>query len=145
MIYISHRGNLNGPNPERENSPEYIAEALDMGYNVEIDVWFVDNKWFLGHDEPKYEVEQTFFYNHLLWCHAKNINALKMMLTLGIHCFWHQGDDHTLTSKGYVWTYPGKTLTTKSICVKPNSAQDIGRCAGVCSDYIRKYHLEREV
>ena len=67
------------------------------------------------------------------------------MLNIGVHCFWHQGDDYTLTSNGYIWTYPGKLLTTKSICVKPNSIEEIKGCSGVCSDYIRRYHLKREV
>jgi hypothetical protein len=52
MILISHRGNLNGPNPERENHPDYIWEALRAGFEVEIDVWWVEGKFKLGHDEP---------------------------------------------------------------------------------------------
>ena len=34
MIYISHRGNLNGPNPKWENDTEYIRRALDKGFDV---------------------------------------------------------------------------------------------------------------
>ena len=34
MILISHRGNLTGKNPERENHPDYIKEALDLGFDV---------------------------------------------------------------------------------------------------------------
>ena len=34
MIFISHRGNLNGPEPLRENCPSYIDEALRAGYDV---------------------------------------------------------------------------------------------------------------
>ena len=40
MKLIAHRGNIDGPNPERENSPEYIEEALKAGYDVEVDVWY---------------------------------------------------------------------------------------------------------
>jgi glycerophosphoryl diester phosphodiesterase len=54
MILIAHRGNLNGKQPERENSPEYIKEALEKGYHVEVDVWLKEtNNLFLGHDSPK--------------------------------------------------------------------------------------------
>ena len=35
----SHRGNLFGPIPERENKPDYIDEAISAGFNVEIDIW----------------------------------------------------------------------------------------------------------
>ena len=40
MILISHRGNLNGPQPENENKPEYVEIAL-KNFNVEIDVFFL--------------------------------------------------------------------------------------------------------
>ena len=34
MILISHRGNLNGVNVKKENSVDYIEEALDQGFDV---------------------------------------------------------------------------------------------------------------
>ena len=145
MILISHRGNLEGKNPEKENSPIYVLQALSKGFDVEVDVWYLEGKWFLGHDEPQYETDLDFLKasSHSLWCHAKNIPALKMMLKEDIHCFWHQDDDVTLTSRGYIWTYPGKNLTEKSICVFPeqfeeiyNKSMGIDNCYGICSDYI---------
>ena len=60
MIKISHRGNLRGPNKDRENNPQYIKEALEKGYNVEVDVWLQGTKLFLGHDEPQYETNIEF-------------------------------------------------------------------------------------
>ena len=39
MILISHRGNINGRQPNLENLPEYIDSALELGYDVEIDIW----------------------------------------------------------------------------------------------------------
>ena len=140
MILIAHRGNVTGANLDRENSPEYIYEALNKGFNVEIDVWLKKDKWFLGHDMPQYEIELTFLLNNFLWCHAKNIEAFKGMLGRGVHCFWHQKDDVTLTSNGYIWTSPGKQLTTKSICVLPEKAKYKNmNCAGICSDFINNY------
>jgi len=38
MKLISHRGNLFGPNPTNENNPDYILNAIELGYDVEIDV-----------------------------------------------------------------------------------------------------------
>jgi hypothetical protein len=140
MILISHRGNLNGKIPEYENNPLYIDRALGKGYDVEIDVWFRDNIFFLGHDYPTYRVEVDYLRNKKLWCHAKNINALNMMLDNDIHCFWHQEDDVTLTSCGFMWTYPGKQLTSKSICVLPEKNNQIPKKAfGICSDYVVYY------
>ena len=70
MIFISHRGNLTGKNPEKENKPSYISEALNQGYNCEVDVWFVDNKFMLGHDEPKYGFPFVLFrqLNKIIIC-----------------------------------------------------------------------------
>ena len=138
MILISHRGNLNGKS-DRENSPDYIEEALDQDFDVEVDVWYIDNQFWLGHDKPQYKVSEGFLEHSNLWCHAKNIQALYVMSkSSNIHYFWHQEDDVTLTSRGYLWTYPGKQLTEKSICVLPEKKLDI-EVAGVCSDFIVRW------
>ena len=56
MIYIAHRGNINGKFESYENEPNYIDRAIELGYDVEIDLWWVDGRTYLGHDEPQYEV-----------------------------------------------------------------------------------------
>jgi len=53
MKIIAHRGNLTGPNPLRENSIDYIEEAISEGFDVEIDLWVEDNQCHLGHDGPQ--------------------------------------------------------------------------------------------
>ena len=142
MILISHRGNLNGKDIENENNPLYIDRALGKGYDVEIDVWYENGKWYLGHDKPQYEIELDYLRNKKLWCHAKNIETLNLMLDDDIHCFWHQEDDVTLTSCGFIWTYPGKKLTEKSICVLPEKNNEIPKKAfGICSDYVVYYSI----
>lgn len=140
MILIAHRGNINGPSVD-ENSPTLILNTLAQGYQVEIDVWFIDGKYFLGHDTPDYEVPSSFLIRNGLWCHAKNIDALVALQELEVkHYFWHQEDDYTLTSSGYIWTYPGKVLTELSIAVMPEVVMNIAdlplNIAGVCSDYV---------
>jgi len=138
MILISHRGNLNGKS-DRENQPDYIEEALAQGFDVEIDVWRIDNLFYLGHDEPVYLVEEDFLRKSGLWCHAKNIDALNQMVDVEMaHCFWHQEDDVTLTSEGYLWTYSGKQLTSNSIAVLPTEELNVD-VAGVCSDFIVRF------
>ena len=140
MFYISHRGNISGQNKESENRPEYIRAALEKGFEVEIDVRFKDSQFYLGHDFAEYKVESSFLLNEKLWCHAKDIEAMNSLKKINAHYFWHQDDDVTLTSKGYFWTYPGKTLTNNSICVLPeiNNIKKI-ECAGICSDFIQNY------
>jgi hypothetical protein len=145
MIYISHRGNIDGPKPDFENEPGYIQKALDLGYEVEVDVWVQDETILLGHDKPEYEVTLQFLQNKRLWCHAKNFLALQMMQRnkKTIHFFSHDKDPFTLTSKGYIWTYPGNDISEKSILVMPETTllteKTIRSCYGICSDYILQF------
>ena len=137
MILIAHRGNLTGPNPELENDPSYITQALDKGYHAEVDVWLIEDQFYLGHDVPQYKIKDTSLNQRRLWCHAKNLPALQQMLQIKVHCFWHQEDDFTLTSKGIIWTYPNKDLTPNSICVSSNlQTYPPDECLGICSDYV---------
>jgi len=138
MFLISHRGNLNGKCDE-ENHPDHIDMALAQGFDVEIDVWKVLDEYYLGHDEPQYKVSMKFLKNEKLWCHAKNIEALYDMNKEGVHCFWHQTDDVTLTSKGYLWTYPEKGLTKNSIAVLPKEIDKNLNCYGVCTDEVVRW------
>ena len=46
MLKISHRGNINGPDLEKENSIEQIFIAIGKGFDVEIDVWVIDGLIF---------------------------------------------------------------------------------------------------
>ena len=39
MILVSHRGNLSGPDPDKENNPTQINKTLDLGYDCEVDLW----------------------------------------------------------------------------------------------------------
>ncbi len=140
MILISHRGNIDGKIVERENNPIYINEALDLGYDVEIDVWFVDGEFWLGHDYPQYKTDYKFLMNDRFWCHAKNLDALMEMKKYAIHYFWHETDTITLTSKNYVWAYPGKQPIKGSIACLPEMENDnVLLCKGICSDYIKRY------
>ena len=147
MILIAHRGNTTGAQPQLENNPSYILRALSAGFDCEIDVWKVEQQLLLGHDEPTYETSFDFLKKEGLWCHAKNLQALAFLLEHNIHCFWHEDDTVTLTSRGYIWTHSSKSeykylMQRYSIAVMPewNETNDfISSCAGVCSDVIEDY------
>lgn len=152
MILIAHRGNLNGPNPELENKPSYIEKAINKGYDVEIDIWYEDG-WFLGHDKPQYKVTRKWLMNlsYSLWIHCKNLETLYQFVDKDNHVgvsspnyFWHQNDDFTLTSHGFIWTYPKKPLSPKSVCVLPELGYDgnLRKCYGICTDFVEKYKNE---
>jgi hypothetical protein len=136
MILISHRGNIDGREPQRENNPDFILEAVKAGFDVEVDVWVIDSQYLLGHDEPQYEVNLEWLRRLPLWCHAKNKEAFTQLLISNIHCFWHENDRFTLTSKGIPWCFPNnyqKNGITVSLGIKENNfSHDI---LGVCTDY----------
>jgi hypothetical protein len=142
MILISHRGNIDGKIPEYENNPNYIQAALELGYDVEIDLWVVNDVLYLGHDEPQYKITWEYFKDKVdkLWVHCKNIEALYFVKETKLHYFWHETDTVTLTSKNYIWAYPGKQPISGSIAVMPELENDnVLLCAGVCSDYIKRF------
>ena len=142
MILISHRGNINGRFEDWENKPEYIDDALSLGYDVEIDLWFIDGKTYLGHDEPQYEIDDDWLGERIdkIWVHCKNIESLNWIRSTNLHYFWHETDTVTLTSKNYIWAYPGKQPIVGSIAVMPELENDnVLLCIGICSDYIKRY------
>jgi len=142
MLIISHRGNLSGSNPNDENNPEYIDSAIKLGFDVEIDLWRIGFDLLLGHDKPLYKVEMPFLDRYGIWIHCKNIEAAEFMTrTKSLHYFWHQNNDISITSNGFLWTYPGKQLTKKSIAVLPETVPEwnIKNAYGICTDYPLKY------
>jgi hypothetical protein len=147
MKLISHRGNLNGPNTEMENNPKYVEEAILRGYDVEIDVRVKEGKLYLGHDEPQYPLDIDWLekYANKLWLHCKDTEVMSKFVELdprgaNLHYFWHENDTLTLTSRGYMWVYPGKQPIKGGIAVLPElNDDDISICYGVCSDFVERY------
>lgn len=140
MKIISHRGNLRGPKPDKENNPIYIQEALDLGFDVEIDIWQIEKKLLLGHDEPVYPIDFKWLAERdsNLWIHAKNFEVLFNLLDEEriTNLFWHQEDKFTLTKSGYIWAYPGQPYRKKSIVNCRNEFPfGIDHCHAICTDY----------
>ena len=145
MILISHRGNTKGTNPDFENQPEYIYNTLRLDYHVEVDVWYVDGKFKLGHDEPQYDFpfELLKNWNDKLWIHCKNVQALEKLNEIdkiGVHFnyFFHDKDYAVLTSKGYIWSI---NSIDGGILVMPEHTGNTPtqETIGVCSDNIVEY------
>lgn len=145
MNIISHRGNLYGPNSERENSPSYIDEAIAYNFEVEIDLRLTSDGFRLGHDNPAFAIDEKWIIDrkNYLWIHCKNIQAQIKILELGIqiNCFSHAGDPYVLMGNGFIWQHD-INLPSNYRCIIPlidkndilnYSIQPIG---GICTDYV---------
>ncbi len=156
MIKIAHRGNLYGAERSRENSPSYIREAIELGFDVEVDLWYENQNFFLGHDQTQYPIGVEFLFQNSrnLWIHCKNYEALVVMGVIDggtemFNYFSHDQDPFTLTSRGFIWAYPTVVPYPETIWVCPEMVtkdryvQDELRSGnlplGLCSDYIATY------
>ena len=154
MKIICHRGNLQGPNSMTENHPMQIDKCIEKGYDVEIDLWVGDGIW-LGHDGPQYPItkEWLVFRSRNLWIHCKNIETMVFLRERAphLHWFWHQEDDYTITSHGWIWAYPNKPVPAaspdaavkpRSVCVMPEIYNsDVTNFQAVCTDYVETYTI----
>jgi hypothetical protein len=149
MKIIAHRANTQGPS-KTENSAENINSALSLGFDVELDVWLVDDILMLGHDEPQYALDKPLLdrIGPNGWFHCKNIGALEYFSKNlpDLNYFWHQMDDYTITSSGYFWTYPGKKISNNCIIVLPEliDQKDLEDMLsqnpyGICTDWPTHY------
>lgn len=144
MILISHRGNLTGPDKSLENKPEYILKAISSGFDCEIDLWKSDEALFIGHDNAQYKISSDFMLNNSknLWIHCKNYDSILWCAKYSmLNYFWHETDKITLTSKNFIWAYPGNQPIKDSIAVLPERFDEnqLNQCKGICSDYIIEY------
>lgn len=137
--FIAHRGNLNGPQPEFENTDEYLKHAYHSGHDVECDLIVYRGTMYYGHDEPQTPADLAFLQQVGVWSHAKNLQALEQLLNLRTNCFWHETDKLTLTSAGYIWCYPNTLFEHKKAvwldlhdAVLPDQLPNI---YGICGDY----------
>ncbi len=147
MIYISHRGNLNGPDPKNENTLKSIEECINKGFQVEVDVWFENNYFYLGHDSPNIKLNSELFKNDNIWFHLKNTNAMQEINKYSPkNFFWHENDICTLTSSGKIWLFPKNYINSpKAIFVLPELSKNKMEfnkyeCFGICTDFVNFYY-----
>lgn len=135
MRIIAHRGLLTGPDPAKENYPDTIRHAIKEGFDVEVDLRVINDELWLGHDEPQYKVSLDWLRTHdmRLWIHCKNLEAMEFCFNYPtLNYFAHDHDDYVVTSKGYVWAYPGKPGGKFTVMVMPEHK---GMLESVIEDY----------
>jgi hypothetical protein len=126
-----------------ENHPDYIDQALDQCYVVEIDLWVnpKDFKLYLGHDAPTWEVSEAWLKaTGGLLIHAKNRKAAGWLTETDLHWFWHETDALTHTSWGHTLSHVNSKITPGSIQISFEKGAPIHPLAvGICTDYAQGY------
>lgn len=148
MKLISHRGNYNGIQPDRENKPSYIDTMLSMDYDVEIDVRFVKGQFYLGHDTPDTVVSENWILarKNRLWFHCKDLYSAQQFhkMNCAIQYFCHTSDSYVLTSTGHIWVHD-LNLKLDETCIIPlldeesivkHNTKDV---YAICTDFISIY------
>lgn len=146
MIIISHRGNIRGSVPDKENRPSYIDCAIGNGFQVEIDIRSINGELWLGHDEPQYKIDHKWLdkRKNYLWIHCKNLEASKECWAYKSFC--HNNDPFTYTSVGKIWLHDLSLNINEDVIIPLINKNDIDlffsymadfgkKCFGVCTDY----------
>ena len=145
MKIISHRGNINGIIEGKENRPSYIDAAIQLGYDVEIDVRFIDGEFWLGHDEPQYKVDLNWMYPRKknLWLHCKDVDsAIELCKINGeFNFFCHSSDPYVLISNNLLWVHDLKGKIGTDCIIPLLSEKDISDYDNevpyaICTDFI---------
>jgi hypothetical protein len=139
---IAHRGLIDGPNHENENSITTITEWCRQGRASEIDIWWHNEAFWIGHDKPREQVSPEFLHSEYLWIHAKNPSGLYHLQKLsnekgwGLRIFYHTDEDYVLTTTGDTIIYPGLPDMEGWTYMMPEAEHVIPTVAAkICSDY----------
>lgn len=149
MIYIAYRGLFYGEDPQKENTPDQVSTALRIGFNASVDAWRIDNKLYLGSNQPLYEVSEKYLQNRRLWINCCNSDMYdwiqKQNPKLYINYFYipyGPTPDYAVTNKNYYWNYLSTPFSNPTIMVLPES-YDRGllstidlRTLGICSMFL---------
>lgn len=151
MRFIAHRGNINGKCEKEENTIAQINKAIDLEYDVEVDIRVQGTKLFLGHDSIQEEIDYNYLYNRqsFLWVHAKDYPTFIKLYqsNLNLNIFSHDVDDVVITTHGFLWVHPRHSLfIPNSIALKFEYAEGFIKehsyIYGICSDNPAEYRKE---
>lgn len=142
-IIISHLGNLNGRQPEHENTLAYLQAALKKGWHICADVVFQHGKFLLPSQKKLTPVPPAFFSNQKVWCRAHDPATIDALCYINVHTIPVSTADVVLTSAQFLWTLPPTTLTPRSIAVFPEFADAAwiaeNEHAGICTNNPEAY------
>jgi len=152
MKIISHRGNICGPIIGKENRPSYIDSAIQLGYDVEVDLRFINNEFWLGHDFGQYKIELSWIEprKEKLWFHCKDIEAALELIKLnnGYKFFCHSNDSYVLTSTNNLWVHDLNGKVNENCIIPLLDEKDIESYDNetpyaICTDFVNLIKNEK--
>jgi len=149
MIYISYQGIYDGTNYEYANTPNQIGKAFGYGVSVMTDVWRVDDKLYLGTDQPLTEVTAKYLQGNRWWINARNTAMQNWLAEQNSKLYPNWFYFPSMPPPTYVTASNGKLITPGTVPINNNSViflpeiTDKGlfstvklRCFGICSTYL---------
>lgn len=141
-LIIAHRGLTNGPDAELENNQERIQRRSEAGRSSEIDIWWKDDSFWIGHDAPYERVTKEFLCMPYLWIHAKHVEAFYQLQRVAnesgvpLRIFYHTDEDYVLTTCGDTIIYPGLLETEGWVYMMPETCSGVvlKRAYAICTD-----------
>jgi hypothetical protein len=145
---IAHRGLLTGPDTVLENTLEQLRKNFQNQIISEVDIWYQEDTFYLGHDSPTYKISLDWILQNkkYILIHAKNVEAFAIFQKLqsrdgiDLHYFFHTSENVVFTSRGYIIPYVGEDvydgwiymMPERTECKKMKNAVGPGM---FCSDY----------
>jgi hypothetical protein len=141
-LRIAHRGLVDGPNHSIENSIQTLQERKEAGLHSEIDIWWKDQQFWIGHDEPREPVSLEFLTSPYFWIHAKHSASFRELQRvshergLGLRIFYHTDEDYALTTLGDTIICPGVQDCSGWVYMMPEMCSVTPTESGaICSDF----------
>lgn len=141
-LKIAHRALVNGPDKRLENDIATIVHRCSNGLYSEIDIWYVNSKWYIGHDSPEEEIALEYLISPYLFIHAKNVDAFHELQIisnshgLNLRIFYHTEEHYALTTRGETIIYPGLPEKDGWLYMMPERTKLTLQSSGmICSDY----------
>lgn len=149
MIYISYRGIFDGNDFQDANTPNQIAKAMGVGFSCMIDVWKVNDKFYLGNDTPETEVTAVYLQNRNFWINARNTAMQTFLSTQPAKLYPNWFYFPSMPPPAYVTASNGKLITPGTVPINNSSViflpeiNDRGlfstvnlKCFGILSSYL---------
>jgi len=100
---IAHKGLWQGSDNNTANTTKQLKMALKAGYDVECDIIERDGKLWLGHDEPKEEIDIEFLKDSRIFAHAKDERAYKILIKENIQSFMQNNEILSEIENSNLW------------------------------------------